>query len=224
MKKNKPWKPSLWRRFKRWEPIYWLRTHTIDRYHLLDLRGQGDYTWGYLDPCHKMWLACFAVLCEFVEKEDPKIGSRTVASYFDLGPTGRPCEKMQGIAPSKDDDSSYFYDPPSDEIRKERDWWEGEQEQIEYQLGWEREVRFLYDWWKTGRAKDHAELDEMGKDINMEIRFKEVPGRDDVKELDMSHLNHDTRWKEWCKRNDELEKKDEEMLRRLIEVRGHLWT
>lgn len=62
---------GLWYAIKRWTPIYWLRTHTIDRYHIINIKNQGDYTWGWCDRNYAMYLACFAILVEFCEKELP---------------------------------------------------------------------------------------------------------------------------------------------------------
>ncbi len=53
---------------------YWLRTHTINRYHLIDIRDKGEghgYRWGWIDRDEVMLLACFTVLRDFVEKEKP---------------------------------------------------------------------------------------------------------------------------------------------------------
>lgn len=55
---------------------YWLRCHTYDRRHLLDLSqaeaGIPDgYRWGYLDPCRIMLLASFLALRIYVEKDRP---------------------------------------------------------------------------------------------------------------------------------------------------------
>ena len=52
--------------------VYWLRTHTVDRYHLVDIRNpRNGYTWGWIDRSDAMLFAAFAVLVDFVEKEYP---------------------------------------------------------------------------------------------------------------------------------------------------------
>ncbi len=54
------------------EPYYWLRTHTVHRYHMLNLKSPNNgYAWGYCDPVNRLMYAMFAVLVDFVEKEDP---------------------------------------------------------------------------------------------------------------------------------------------------------
>lgn len=53
--------------------FYWIRCHTYNRYHFLDLRqpkeGYYQYRWGYCDIVQKMIYANFNMLCEFIELE-----------------------------------------------------------------------------------------------------------------------------------------------------------
>ncbi len=61
---------SISMRIEHW--WYWLRTHTYNRYHILDLRApEHGYCWGWTDVDRKMVIANFKFLCEFVEKEEP---------------------------------------------------------------------------------------------------------------------------------------------------------
>lgn len=56
------------------ELFYWIRTHTYNRYHLLDLRSESNgYKWGYCDPTGMMLYANFAILNMFVENDMPNI-------------------------------------------------------------------------------------------------------------------------------------------------------
>ena len=55
----------------RWQPLYWLRSHTFNRYHILDISGQDGYKWGWIDSDTQMELACFKILTNFVENEYP---------------------------------------------------------------------------------------------------------------------------------------------------------
>lgn len=55
---------------------YFVKCHLNPRYryHILDFRGVDpidDYTHGYMDPCHMMWLAGWAALRRYVEREKP---------------------------------------------------------------------------------------------------------------------------------------------------------
>lgn len=71
--------PRWWARATRvlWEtPWYWLRTHTYNRYHILDLRNKVDgYDWGWIDADAQILYACFNILVSFVEKESPTVGN-----------------------------------------------------------------------------------------------------------------------------------------------------
>jgi len=65
----------LWRACDRFG--YWLKCHLLRsyRFHLLDLRGVdplSDYTHGYMDPCQTMYLAGWAALRSYIEKEQPE--------------------------------------------------------------------------------------------------------------------------------------------------------
>jgi len=53
---------------------YWLRCHTWTSYHIIDIRGQDGYHWGWIDRDHAMYLACFKLLVDYVEHEDPRCG------------------------------------------------------------------------------------------------------------------------------------------------------
>lgn len=66
----------LWLRLNIRQPIvdawYWLRTHTVHRYHMLDTREpKNGYAWGWCDRKELLIFAAFAVLRDFVEKERP---------------------------------------------------------------------------------------------------------------------------------------------------------
>jgi hypothetical protein len=132
---------SVWRRLWGWTPLYWLRCHTFTRYHIIDIRGQDDYKWGWIDRSHAMYLACFTLLVDFVEKEDPTVGLRTEANY-------------RGDPDMIDDDEWNQYHKPS----------------IDYQLANEREIRALYDWWKLTRKQEWDACYAIHKDIHNPFR------------------------------------------------------
>ena len=51
---------------------YWLRTHTVNKYHLVDMRNpKNGYNWGWVDCPQALLYASFALLVRFVEKERP---------------------------------------------------------------------------------------------------------------------------------------------------------
>jgi hypothetical protein len=70
---------SRWPRLSRIS--YWLRTHTYNRYHLIDIRdaepeNPNGYRWGWLDRNHVLLLTAFTVLRQFVEREKPYDGGQ----------------------------------------------------------------------------------------------------------------------------------------------------
>lgn len=61
---------------------YFIRCHTFTRYHIINIAGaDGEYRWGWIDRDHAMLLACFRLLVDFVENEDPGVGLRTINDY-----------------------------------------------------------------------------------------------------------------------------------------------
>lgn len=71
---------KAWEFVSRWprteHALYWLRTHTYNRYHILDLskaepENPDGYRWGWIDRDRLLLLACFKVLRDFVEQEKP---------------------------------------------------------------------------------------------------------------------------------------------------------
>ena len=49
---------------------FWLRTHTWDRYHMLDIRNRRNgYEWGWMDRREGILFANMAMLAAFIEKE-----------------------------------------------------------------------------------------------------------------------------------------------------------
>lgn len=54
--------------------IYWLRTHTYNRYHLVDCRNaRNGYNWGWIDRSEIILFANMAILKEYVEREADQI-------------------------------------------------------------------------------------------------------------------------------------------------------
>ena len=145
---------TIWGDYKRGGirgAYHWVRCHVWNRYHLIDLRGHADYDWGWIDRDHAMWIACFALLVDYVEKENP----------------------FEFINWESDDGHSNAA----------------------------KEIRALYEWWKTGRKTEH--------DAHRAMPVDNYRGPS---------------WDAWCAENDRLEAKDEEMLDRLMKIRGYLWT
>lgn len=154
---------------------HWIRCHVWNRYHIVDIRGEDGYTWGWLDRDYVMLLACFKILKTFVEEEDPKIGLRTLEDY-----------RYEG------DDCML--------------------ESLKDQLERGAEVRALYVWWTETRPREHKECADLLNTFEVSFGKKGINVSDEKK----SHG--------WFERTQELDKKDEEMLIRLMKIRRSLWT
>jgi hypothetical protein len=55
------------------DAFYWIRANTYNRYHMINISGQDGYTWGWIDRDRAIMLACFKLLCDYVEQESHHI-------------------------------------------------------------------------------------------------------------------------------------------------------
>lgn len=197
-------KPSFNKKMKKFSLLvrrlkdvwYWFRNF-FTRYHLVDLRNKDfGYTWGWIDRSEGILLACFAMLKEFVEKEEPY-------RFHYRDPNG-PGPTMKDV-----------YQDQSDEMKQ----MELEQLQRQHQVG--KEIWELYTWWTKTRKEEQDALHALGDEVNATIHWVKEPNS---WLMDSRELNQNPKWKEWTRRWDELEEKDQLMLERLIKIRGHLWT
>jgi hypothetical protein len=175
---------------------YWIRCHTYTRYHILDLsRSPYGYKWGWLDRPEAMLIANFQLLTDYVDLERPfKYHYRP----DDPPPTLEDARESIGLKP---DDGRY------DDSAKQS------LEMLTQQHNVGIEIRALYNWWNTDRKKQHDYLESLPKDIAMGFDKESNAKRE-----------ADPKWHEYCRLTEELEARDEEMLQRLMKIRGHLWT
>jgi hypothetical protein len=130
---------------------YWVRTHTYNRYHMLDMRSPANgYAWGWQDCNRLIILASFNLLRNYVEQEKP----------------------FKNINWESDEGHHHAA----------------------------AEIRAIYDWWTSGRAKEHQAVDDEYEDSRKE------------------------RWSSWGEAEQHLDERDDEMLIRLIKIREYLWT
>lgn len=155
--------------------VWWVRYRTTDRHHIINISGLDGYSKGWIDRDHALYLACFKLLTDFVEKESPDVGKLSVEDY------------TKGWA------------APSD----------AELEIITKQVAGEKEIRALYEWWNVERPAEKKRVNSM---------LEESAGKspDDPDRLAASDA--------WWQADRELDAKDDEMLLRLIKVRGRMWT
>jgi len=123
---------------------HWVRCHAWHRYGIIDLakHSNGEYRWGWIDRDWAMYLACFHLLCDFVENEDPHVGTRTERSYADD-------EYAQAIAKAQLEADA--------EIRRLYDWWTKERKAEHDAAGYDYKIREALD------AKDDEMLQRLMK-------------------------------------------------------------
>lgn len=165
---------------------HWIRCHTWNRYHIVNVSGIDGYKWGWIDRDHVLLYASFVILSDFVEKEDPTVGLRTLADYM--------CKCDDPECCSHDNDKNCMLAATKAQIEREK------------------EIRAIYDWWKVERPRDHEECRNILDGV--EVKF----GDDGVR------LSDEKKSHSWYEREQELHKKDEEMLIRLAKIRQSLWT
>ena len=123
---------------------HWVRCHTVRRYGIINLAkySNGEYTWGWIDRDWAMYLACFHLLCDFVEKEDPGVGTRTIQDYGD-DEFSRPL-----VAAQVEDEI---------EILRLYTWWKTERKAAHEAAGYDYKAREALD------AKDEEMLQRLMK-------------------------------------------------------------
>lgn len=158
---------------------YWLVSHTIRRYHILDLRQPSSdisdadyYRYGWIDTDRRMEFALFNLLTQFMEVEW---------------------------------DNKYF---PTEEVIQSTP--EDQREVLRQQRDDMVEIKAIYDWWIKDRKLEKAREAQL------------------LNEWHDAHINRLPQATQLHKELDALEAfnyhKLEEMMIRLIKVRGRLWT
>lgn len=181
---------------KRWldNAWYWLRAHTVHRYHLLDLRDRGEghgYTWGWIDRDWLMYLACFKCLTEYVEKEDPTVGLGGMEEY----------PEPEGGWSEEDRQAIEAQVRIGREIRELYEWWTKER--------------------KKERVDLDAMLKDVHSTMLTEPTDN---GYHRVTGFAYNVPDGQSRLEAWSTREAELDAKDDAQLLRLINIRRYLWT
>ena len=81
------------------------------------------------------------------------------------------------------------------------------QGQMTYYNGY-LEMMELYNWWRTGRRQEHDKVEEFFSTYREE----------------KNHVIYNQKSNQWIQMNQELDKKDDEMLERLMKIRRQLWS
>ena len=91
------------------------------------------------------------------------------------------------------------------------------------------EMEIIYQWWMNGRREAHNAYDAL---LTKAYGFKDCTVFEPTDDPKLQRLRFtragDSLWEEDCenchKAEEVLEKKDEEMMIRLIKIRGYLWS
>ena len=163
---------------------------------MLDMRSKvNGYAWGYSDRSELILFANMALLRDFIEKE------KAFDCHIDWSSAA---EALEARGKENDDGCGASRDAHA---------------------AAKKEMLTIYDWWTKGRAEEHKKEDELLEAAYPNpMEFESIPGssmfklkNDETPELrklrDQCHIME-----------EELEKKDEEMMIRLIKVRGYMWT
>jgi hypothetical protein len=89
-----------------------------------------------------------------------------------------------------------------------------------------RELREIHDWWTSGRAKAHADLDRRSDASYRDLRYTFVPMPDGCRRLQTDDETPEQAGERDAVAAEEerLSRVDDEMMIRLIRVRRAMWT
>ena len=199
---------ELFKRIRRWaeswhswpfrhisKALYWLRAHTYNRYHMLDMRSkENDYTWGWHDRSSLILFANMALLRDFIEKEHA----------FDC----HVCWDSADEVKAKGQEDLY-----------------GMEENYDAHAAAKKEMLEIYEWWTKGRPAAHKKEDELLTAAYSDpLILTPIPGKPLCK-VDFVETPELRALRNQCHEMElELEKKDKEMMHRLIEVSPYMWT
>lgn len=173
--------------------LYWLRTHTYNRYHIIDISNKRNgYAWGWQDRCESLLFANMAILVDFVEKE------QAFNSHVSW-------ESAEEAGINENDCSASIYNAHA--FAK-------------------KEMLEIYTWWKKERREERDAVDWMYDEAYKDDKIEFEPISNGYFKLkDQPETELQKQLKTWIYEYDNyLDKKDDEMMIRLINVRGYMWT
>ena len=175
--------------------LYWLRTHTYNRYHMLDMRSKvNGYEWGWHDRSELILFANMALLRDFIEKEHA----------FDCHVDWRSAEELAAAGEKEQDGNEACRDAHA---------------------AAKKEMLAIYDWWMEGRPAEHKKYDDLLTSAYSDPLIETpVPGTSLIK-IELVETPELRELRDQCMEMEaELEDRDEEMMIRLIKIRNWMWT
>jgi hypothetical protein len=175
--------------------MYWLRTHTLNRYHMLDLRNRRNgYAWGWIDRREGVLFAIMAILTDFIEKE----------KAFDCHVEWRSDAEMAAAGEKIDDGGKTIRD----------DHAAAKKEMLEIYRWWTHDRKVEHDRYEALLSRAFPNPFEFERMENGMLRIKEPFLTKEIREL-----------RTQCEPMEyALEAKDDEMMIRLIKIRSYMWT
>jgi hypothetical protein len=178
---------------------YWLRCHTYNRYHILDMSNKtNDWDWGWKDADSQLLYATMAILVMHIEKEhcyakEILTGELDYPLDEHLKPVEEQCPHM---------------------LSQELD---------------EAEALAIYKWWKYERAANYKLQDEamdahMAKYPTKRVVEKVTKEGTLYKWADERSPEQNAEMTAIFDWENDLYQKDTDMIQRLIAIRPRLWT
>lgn len=138
------------------EAWYWLRTHTVNRYHIVNLKNpRNGYKWGWIDRDQAILFACFNIFQDFCEKEKG-LDSLKFQAECDWKEWGEGAAEMRATKYAEYQEAKSLYD-----------WWTGGR------AAEHAEVDALYDKLDRNVIVDQPSWDSWN------ARYVALPARDD---------------------------------------------
>lgn len=176
--------------------IWWFKYRITHRYHIISLKSKEyGYHIGWLNRDQALLIASFNILKDFVEKE-------LSPEYFD---NLKPPLKEECPSPGEYEDCFEQYQAMA-------------------------EIKELYDWWTNDRPLAHAMVQKGWESYceQFPLDFEQFPLDFDDKNNNFGfYVDNSARieaGKCLVNMEDGLYTKDDQMLKRLIAVRKHMWT
>ena len=137
---------SRWPRVS--DVFYWIRTHTKDKYHILNLKeaepeNKEGYKWGWIDRTNALPLAAFLVLRKLVEEERPWNCSERIKKLEEEG------DENGELTALREQQKDY------EEIMSLYNWWV--KDRFEENEQFEKNLNDCYNTWKKDPTEENKQ-------------------------------------------------------------------
>jgi GTPase SAR1 family protein len=128
--------------------FYWIRTHTKDKYHILNLKeaepeNKEGYKWGWIDRTNALPLAAFLVLRKLVEEERPWNCSERIKKLEEEG------DENGELTALREQQKDY------EEIMSLYNWWV--KDRFEENEQFEKNLNDCYNTWKKDPTEENKQ-------------------------------------------------------------------